>query len=85
MFYDGIWNGYSEYDGKWFRASASGDAAFKLLLAERGVALAASLPATGGASPDWPVLLGVIAALILAGGIAARPYAAAMRRGLGKE
>jgi hypothetical protein len=38
IFYDGLIGGGSEYDGKWYRASAEGDAAMRRLLAANAIA-----------------------------------------------
>lgn len=40
IFYVGIVNGSSEYDGRWFEANAAGDAMMQQILAEHGIILA---------------------------------------------
>lgn len=65
IFYEGIVNGWSEYDGRWFRASVAGDQVMRRLLAENGVRLDRALPPSFAArdlaelvelraSPPWP-------------------------------
>ena len=52
--------GWSDYDGKWFQVSATGEEAFQNFLAEKGAApadkattVSTLLPVTGGTI--WPV------------------------------
>lgn len=70
IFLDGlIGDAYSEFDGRWFRASASGDAMLRKLLTEQGVQVDQLLPATGYAAPPigWFALAGV--SLLLLGAL----------------
>ncbi len=70
IFYAGmgvVGYGASEYDGKWFRATAAGDAAMQQLLEK--LVPQAQLPATGGV-PWQPNALALLAGLLLVVGAA---------------
>ncbi|MEJ2558519.1 MAG: hypothetical protein P8186_20355 [Anaerolineae bacterium] len=52
VIYLGLTNGWSEYDGQWFRATAQGEQALQRILAENGVRLDQAA---------WPVPLPILA------------------------
>ncbi|HBY92719.1 MAG TPA: hypothetical protein DEP84_01955 [Chloroflexi bacterium] len=73
VFYIGIVNGWSEYDGKWFHVSEQGEQAMQRILAEHGVQLAsvsfaapAQLPVTGSEKgiARWLIMLGGMASML---------------------
>ncbi len=71
IFYEGLtpFGGRSEYDGKWFRATAAGDGAMQQLLAHlrRSVSSVPRLPATGKTTAYSPTLLAIPGGLLLTG------------------
>ena len=71
IFYDGLSfdhnSGWSEYDGKWFRASAAGDIAMRALLKHIGAAPKAGiLSATGSAATPVRELAALACGLVIA-------------------
>jgi hypothetical protein len=88
VFYDGLLEGgWSEYDGKWFQVSATGETALQRLLAEEGVAIEAEapaesllLPVTGGTT--WPLagLAVAMGGLLLVGGLFLCSYRASSKK-----
>jgi hypothetical protein len=57
VYYVGLVNGGSEYDGHWFQVTAEGDAAMRAILAENGIVVDAPMP--------LPVSPGEFAALVM--------------------
>jgi hypothetical protein len=88
VFYIGLVNGWSEYDGKWFHATTQGEQALQRILAENGVQLdqaawpVALLILAGNAEQHaiWLVALGG-AAILTAGLLYARREQSRTRRG----
>lgn len=78
VFYAGIFNGSSEYDGKWFPARPQGEQELRRILTQHGVRAGAESPSGGGfpiigslsEALPWFVLAG--AALLFAGWILRR-------------
>jgi len=69
VFYNGIVNGSSEYDGKWYRVTPQGDRAIRRLLAQLGVLTPTHLvrPTAGGARSDVQALVVLGIALTVSG------------------
>lgn len=80
VLYVGLANGWSEYDGNWFRISRRGENAIRTVLAEHGIRLPgmaagpARLPETGGVR-WWPAAVTVLGAVLLLAGWQLRRYA----------
>jgi LPXTG-motif cell wall-anchored protein len=73
VFYDGIVNGHSEYDGRWFRASTAGEQVMLSILSEQAAKSPAALPSTGEAAAAHWEALAILALLLLgAGGVILR-------------
>jgi hypothetical protein len=71
VYYIGIYEGSSEYDGKWFRARAAGTEAVRTVLEEHGVRFgggaAAGSPASARVAPRvgvTPLVIGAMVALL---------------------
>jgi LPXTG-motif cell wall-anchored protein len=82
VFYDGlIGPNTSEFDGRWYFARPAGEAGMQRLLATLGVTapVPQALPATG-ATTARPWLIGLGAALLLAGGLLHRRRASTLGR-----